>query len=235
MTYQSDNSTITKLVHAHAGRPAVVLGGGYTLPDDMVGLPADAVHISANEHGCKLRKCDYIVCCDEVEKKVRPFKTPIIGTKLWADYRIFEKVVPNSGALACMAAWVMGCSPIIIAGCSLYQGATYWHDHGATSTGQLLDLDRHLARWSKLKTLFPNAMFRVVSGPLEAIFPLYNADELVHPADPPEIMRRAVEGMYVTLNYDTDILHGRMYKAGTELEVHPNEFKTLAYRRMVRV
>lgn len=235
MTYLNDNSTLTKLVHAHWGRPAVVMGGGPTLPDDMAKCPQGALLISANEHGCKLTKCDYIVCCDEIEKKVRPYNTPIIGTKLWADYRVFEKVVPNSGALACMVAWVMGCAPIIIAGCTLYQGATYWHSHGATSTGQLLTLDRHLARWSRLRDLFPNAMFRVTGGPLEALFPLYSDVEIVHPIDPQHVMRDAVQGVRVTLARDTDILHGIRYKAGTELEIHPNDYKKLAYRRMVRV
>lgn len=175
------------LVGAHAGRAAVICGGAPSLPSDLAACPVDAVYLSANQHGCLIRQCDYIVSMDKIHNEtwmdkrtgrqymLRDFNTPIIAPYDWADYKLLKRPpLVESGIVASWLAHKMGCSPVIITGVSLYQGATYFHDMEAKSHGQTLTLAEHYKHWDALLEQAPNGVFRAVSGPLLNLFPQYD-------------------------------------------------------------
>ena len=166
--------TLHDLSGAHKGRPAVVIGGGPSAPEQLKSCPADALYISANQHGCFLRRCDYVYCADAVEERInlRESGVPIISPRPSADYQISEQRFSGSGAMAAYCAWLMGCAPILLVGMDCYQGGTYFHDASAESVGKRIPLHRHLARWAPLVALAGNN-FRVFSGPLVGLFLLY--------------------------------------------------------------
>lgn len=183
-------SPLSVLKNAHAGRAAVIMGGGMSLPEQLVLAPEGAVFISANQHGCFLRQCDYIVAVDRwskkkflaqdgTEKKLRDLGVPIISPRREdADYMIYDNPFNNSGVAASFAAWVMGCAPIILAGMDCYVGGTYFHNAKAPSSGKGLKLEHHFARWRKLIAAVPGIPLRVVSGPLSKLLPLYDKEEV---------------------------------------------------------
>jgi hypothetical protein len=181
------------------------------------------VYLSANDHGAKIRPADYIAACDQIEDRLRPYGAPIIAPRHWADYRVLHQIVSNSGALACVAAWAMGCSPIVIVGCELYGGATYWHDPGAKSAGHTATVDVHLTRWAKLTAMTPGAMLRAVSGPLLRIFKGFEPTE---PAEAPaqsDSIRALISGSRVEITKRVDGWHGQQLLAGQIIEMRASE------------
>lgn len=183
---------LTELVLRHVGQAAVVLGGGESLPEQMKRVPAGAVLLSANQHGCLLTKCDYMVVCDDktrptfknLEGKLfalRELGVPVISPRrTMADYLIERRLpVNNSGAVAAWAAWIMGCAPILLAGMDCYVGATYWHDAKGRSTGRCVPQSTHLTKWRMLELETPGAMLRTLGGPLATLFPSYDPAEVV--------------------------------------------------------
>src|SRR5687767_7977679 len=116
----------------HAGIPAFVLGGGPSLTVEYAKCPANAVKVSANPHGSKLTICDWIVTnCDHSDMReiLQPYRTPTIGPYEGADYALDYPCLPNAGMQAAFVAWVMGCSPIILAGMDCYMTDTdHWED-----------------------------------------------------------------------------------------------------------
>ena len=176
----------SQLVHAHAGRAGVAMGGGPSLPGTMDLVPRDAVKISANAHGAKFCPVDYIVTVDRHAPGIGNFagSVPIIGPHAWADFRMAEQAHPNSGIMSAWALAMMGCAPVFLAGMDLYRDGTYYHDPAAHSTGTHLKLQTHLNRWATLaSTCIENGSvpFRVFGGPLVGLFKLYDIDEVVRP------------------------------------------------------
>lgn len=225
---------LADLIHAHAGRPAFVMGGGDSLPKDLERAPRDCVYISANQHGCFLRTCDYIVAIDSWFKKdfktpqgttmrMRDFGVPVISVRREdADIRMFEKPTSNSGVSAAWVAWVMGCAPILIGGMDCYTGGTYFHDPKAQSSGRSVHLTQHLGRWAKLPQVAPDGMFRVMSGPLVGLFPAYDPAEAVRsPARPSAI--KGTRGTVVRLN--KRILLGHAQVGPGEYELSDGELR----------
>jgi hypothetical protein len=166
---------LNELAGHHRGRIAVVIGGAPSRLTEIAQCPEDAVFLSANDHGCKQRRCDYIASLENFEALFRPYGVPIISRRPWADFVVQEKRLPNSAALGAWAAWVMGCAPIIIIGVECYQGGTYADDSTAKSAGRDRPLAWHLEIWSRLKTVAPGGDFCTVGGPLLTIFPRWPA------------------------------------------------------------
>lgn len=235
--------TLRDLIHAHAGRAAVIIGGGMSAVEQIGQCPVDAIFISANQHGCIARKCDYIFCADAIEEKVferpdgstytlRSFNTPIISPRPAGDYWMFEQPLPSSGVMTAWCAWVMGCAPIIPVGMDCYQGdATYYHDVNAISSGNGLSLQRHIARWELLKAQAPGGQFRAIGGPLLDVFPKYDRKE---PAARPffrDVLADKVAGAMVQFTRPSgDLVAPRMYMAGDRAEIS----KKLAKRAVQR-
>jgi hypothetical protein len=197
---------LSDFIHAHAGRAAIVIGGGESAPETFRMAPADAVAFSANRHGCLLRPCDYIVACDEwgtkrkakmadgVERSIREWGAPVVSVRrVDADIRIFERPIASSGATGAWVAWVMGCAPILLCGMDCYIGKAYFHDAKAQTTGRHVPESSHVARWSALPKFAPDGMFRVLgNGPLTRLFPVYDPAEPVRPPARPESVHGAM-------------------------------------------
>lgn len=225
---------LADLIHAHAGRPALIMGGGDTLPADLARAPENCLFISANQHGCILRACDYIVSIDifdgrklkmpdGTERTLRSFGVPIISVRREdADIRLFEKPTANSGATAAWVAWVMGCAPILLGGMSCYIGGTYFHDPKAVSTGKAIQLSGHMGRWRKVIEVAPDGMFRAMSGPLTELFPVYDPAEPVRQHARPASIK-GTAGKIVTLNKRITI--GRMPVGPGEVELSDGELR----------
>lgn len=196
---------VSDLVLLHQGRAAVIIGGGESAPAHLKLAPEGALLISANQHGCLLTKCDYLVACDNKPGRryvspqglvdLRQFGVPIISPReSMADYRLFSSPVNSSGCIAAWCAWIMGCAPICLAGMDLYLGkATYFHSPKAQSTGLHLPVGSHANKWVALSNNAPGAMLRPLGGPLVGAFPQYSPSEEVVPLPSrEEIMSRVV-------------------------------------------
>jgi hypothetical protein len=227
-----------ELIHKHVGRPAVVCGGGESLPAQLKRCPQDAVYISANQHGCiahldghLARLPDYVMVVDGIEGKTWPrpdgstytlrhFGVPIISPRPAGDYWLFEQCMPGSGLMAAWMAWVMGCAPIVLAGIDCYQGGTYFHDREARSSGRSITIQRHLERWGQLLVHAPGGQFRSLGGPLAKLFPSYSPDE---PASAPPNHARVQVRMSGTMVQFTracsEVTAPRQYAPGDRVEL----------------
>lgn len=230
------SGSISDLIHVHKGRPAVVIGGAPCWPEDYKTVPYDAIYYSANDHGCKVVPCNYLVCCDDIGDRAHGHDIPVICRFPWADYRLYDIPLPNSGAMASWAAWVMGCEPIIIIGVECFTGKTYADNLEAPSSGFFKSKAEHLKRWSRLKDLCPNASFRPVSGPLLDIFPKYEPSDLrqQYRNDGRDFVESRCRGTRVEVMQDCT-LNGRTYIAGTVREVDDIEERILHRRGQARL
>lgn len=220
-----------ELIHRHVGRVGVVCGGGPSLPEQLARCPEDAIYVSANQHGCLIRKCDYIMMVDGIESReferadgskytLRDFGTPIISPRPCGDYWLFEQPVPGSGLMGAVILWAMGCAPILPAGMDCYRGPTYYHDPDAKSSGKTISPARHLDRWASLPVHAPGGQFRALGGPLSTIFPPYDPAEA--PAAAPNHARVVgmMGGVWVQFTHAcSDIVAPRMFAPGDRVEL----------------
>jgi hypothetical protein len=180
---------ISELILKYSGEPIVVMGGSPNLPDDIAKVKSSACWISANEHGAKLRGCDYAVYVDPVNqvsgrdfrKILKPYGVPTISQCFEADYRIpdWEETgfLGNCGFHAIWIAWMLGGNPIIVCGIENYQDGTYWHNQKAVSSSigrPKSFFDKHIR---KLKSLTPTANIRTVNKALSDHFKIYSPEE----------------------------------------------------------
>lgn len=224
------NKTLTDLVHAHLGRPAVVLGGAPCWPEDYERVRAwpdsvRAVVLAANDHAFRRPvEVDYAVACDNpMRERLAIHRRPIISPRHWADYRVLHQVVSNSGALAVVAAWVMGCAPIIVCGVEFYAGDTYAHDPKAPSVGKTVSVPQHLRRWEKLTAATPGAQIRPVGGPLLQLWPAWDPIEPAADPAPADVIRRIVGGERVVIDRDIPQWHGRPLAKNSIIEARASE------------
>jgi hypothetical protein len=230
-------TAITAYVHRHAGRAAVIVGGGESVLDVFGGgsghrPPRDGLYISANAHGCKLSdtgmapRPDYLVCMDKrMGETLRPYGIPIVSTREFADVALFENPLRSSGMLAAYVAWIMGCAPIVLCGMDCYTGGTYFHDATARSTGGQLPLARQVERWRQLLVVAPGGMFRSTGGPLARHFPAYDRWEAPCPLAYAAAVRAQVAGWQVRI---TRVPPGKSpYRVGEQREVSPREARRL--------
>ena len=122
-----------ELINTHEGARVCVMGGAACLDDDLKQINAD-LFISANEHGCKIRKADYIVAMDEqhgcgraMGKVLREFSdAPIISPASYSDYKMstwpFAPRRIYSGLVGAWVAWALGAKVVILAGMDSYNG-----------------------------------------------------------------------------------------------------------------
>ena len=231
--------TVRELVHTHVGRPAVVMGGAPSLPDEIEQCPKDALYLSANEHGVKLiaerfpdRRCSYIVALDKILDRLDRWGVPIVSRHAWADYVILRFRLPdggqNSGMAAAWLARLMGCAPIIVIGVGCYSnGQAYWHAPKAQTNGFVTPPKEHIARWMMFKRMYP-AMYRTIGdGPLSwAVF-----DAQFDPNEKPE---PELIGMRCEVRLDKTTIRHRAVKKGEVLELDRIEASSLARKKIVR-
>lgn len=233
--------TVRDLVHAHVGRPAVVMGGGESLHPtlDLVADPARCVYISANDHGAKaLRRrgrsgeaLAYVLCLDRIEDRCRRelwadgktgpvWGVPLVSRHMFADYRLLQNPWRDSGRAAAWLARLMGCDPIILAGIDCYSGGTYWHDKTAQSAGRFAAPRDHRARWWELFRASPAQYQASYGGLADALPPV---DVLVAPR--PKVSHdlcAELEGRWVEFTRPAE-LTGRPFNRGDVIEVKEAE------------
>jgi hypothetical protein len=229
---------LAELALRHAGRPIAVLGGGPSLPEQLAQLPADAVCISANQHGALLHPCRYIVALDDIEDRLRPHGLPIISPRRWADYRVqdFGTWKGNSGLLGLYVAWVLGGHPIIAAGMDCYTGGTYFHDAEAPSSSR----DKQPQFFQERARGIPlpaSAAVRIVGdGPLTAVWPRYRPDEQFPAYRPPPRLRVMRALLPVPVRWIRQQYFGRsLYYCGESVELSPFEAARLVADNSVEV
>jgi hypothetical protein len=152
------------LIQAHSGKRIAVLGGAPSLQYDLEKIDAD-IWISANEHGVKIRPCDYIVTVDEIHGRadrdsfeyLRQFSgAPIVSPCYGANYLIsWWPGAPRrmlSGLMAAWCGWQMGGHPVILAGFDSFNG-----DEGAREKAALFkeQIKGHVRQCSGMDEFWP--------------------------------------------------------------------------------
>lgn len=244
-TYQ----TLEPLIHAHAGRAAVIMGGGPSLHEGVTRAPGDAVYLSANDHGVRYfkhrglpQRCAYVVAGDENERRWRgdvraradgvpvdgkPWGCPVIGRQMWADYRLLFMPQPNSGIAAAWVARVMGCAPIILLGMDLYAGGTYHDDAKYKSSGKSLSAGDHRLNWIKFLSAFPGP-YRALGceRELRAMVGEFDAAERYRPGESRYQLLEGLRRDRCRLTADAVIMQ-RPFSAGLTLDLRKNEVDDL--------
>jgi hypothetical protein len=183
-----------ELIPAVRGRPAVIMGGSPSLPEDVAKVQGDAVWFSANHHGAMLRGADYVVYVDPthqvtgepMQEKLSAYGAPTISPCFGADYRVPNwdsyKFRGNCGMQAIWFAAMLGANPIIVCGMECYQSGVYWHDEAAKSSSAGRPQSFFEGRLSDLKRLVVGANVRAVTPSLQKHFPAYDPSESVPPS-----------------------------------------------------
>lgn len=249
--------TVRDLVHAHAGRPAVVMGGGPSLLPTLDAVAAGRVvgsqapvYISANDHGAKALRARaradeplaYVLCLDKIERRCRqevwedgrtgpPWGVPLISRHMWADYRLVDVKPRFSGPGAAWFARLIGCDPIILAGMDCYVGDTYWHSAKARSSARFVGIKHHLMLWRRLAQASA-ANYQVFAGELTKIFTGLDAQPLVTPATREQLLQE-LGGVMVQFQFNHE-LSGRPFSQGTTIEVNTAEAEAMQRARMAR-
>lgn len=186
---------LSDLVSAVKGRPAVIMGGAPSLPNDVAKVVGDAVWFSANQHGAMLRQCDYIVYVDpehqvtgeRMQDKLSEYGVPTISPCFGADYRVpnwnAARFKGNSGMQGVWFASLLGANPIIICGMECYQGGVYWHDADAKSSSKGRHQQSFDVNIERLKQLADGANIRAVTEGMVRHFPAYDPEEAYGPSE----------------------------------------------------
>lgn len=178
---------MSELRDRFAGRPAVVFGGGPSLPEDLKRAPAEAIRIAVNYHAFKLVPCDFMVYNDDPKEDPRLMQAVCeLGTLRVSPHGssdvVFDVPVWTGFLSSNTAAWLglwMGCDPVILCGMDCYQGArTYFHESDWDCPAFHYPLEHYTRPWTEEgRHLLPHVeRLRVMSGPLGRIFPLYRED-----------------------------------------------------------
>lgn len=171
------------------GRPAAVLGGGPSLPSDLARLPAGCVKIAVNYHAFYHCKPLFMVYLDDPlqepemmrvirEKRVIKVCPPSeYGGDVEMDVKYWRGNVSSTTA-TWLACW-MGCDPVLLCGMDLYQGKQkHCHEPHKDVPAFHYPLEDHMRTWQEeAHASLPHfERVRVMSGPLQRIFPLYEAE-----------------------------------------------------------
>lgn len=226
--------TVRDLLYRYRGRPAVVLGGGPSLAAvDKAPPPTDAIYVSANDHGCRVAACHYVVGLDKIRARLEACHLPIIGRFGWADYRILESPAPSSGIAGAWIARLMGCGPIWLLGMDCYEGASYHHDPAAETNGKATPPKEHVNRWSKFVRRYPADYREVRQGILSGVLSTGRAPEGFVPAAP--ALEQELAGTFVQFRNDAllDKMQ-RSFLAGEIAEVRKKEAEILIKGKRAR-
>jgi hypothetical protein len=239
---------ISELYETYRGKPALVIGGGPSVPADLAQLTQfrPALVLSANEHGHRQDSfpVDYTVHCDKIHVLKRDergkhldmahylsqFGKPRISRWATADVRLEDwKFITNSGATAVAVAAVLGCSPIVVTGLDYWAtGRVYFHEPSNQKTKTYPPSSTPDRRLSPLRQFVGDAHIRPMSGLLLTAWPKYDPAETFGPPPTlPYVLRtraagaadyRAVRSFHWS-NYDT-VAQGTVIKL-TKQEAEP--------------
>lgn len=160
-------SDFNDLLLKHRGKVFAIIGGAPFDAELMADVKAD-VWISVNEHGIKLRDCDYVVAMDDnhtglgvgmVEHLHSLSDTPVIGPQGNADYQLatwpeYPRRSVLSGMVAVWCAWAMGAKAVVLFGMDGYDGkATALKD--ARTVAEAVSVPIRTAKESPLSAVFP--------------------------------------------------------------------------------
>lgn len=232
--------TVRDLVGFGHGVPAVIMGGGPSLDAAIPQCPSAAIYVSVNAHGCKYflrhpdpeRRVSLIVACDKIESKVKPFGLPMVSRHLFAEFRILFMPAPSSGMTAAWVARLAGCTPIILTGMDLYDGATYADDPTARSNSFTLAPRQHLRRWQQMVSKYP-AQYRTVgcSPLLEHLVGRYDQKEPVQAPANREQINSELNGCWLRLA-QRQTIRLRDFAAGEILELTRGEAQRITRLRL---
>lgn len=174
----------------YLGRPAAILGGGPSLPDDMARLPANSLLIAVNYHALHLCDPDFIVYNDDPGSDLllaeAVYMTTATRVSSWPSSEIeFDVSIWTGNSSSNTAAWFAlwcGCDPVILCGMDCYQGeAIYCHPTDRDGPHFHQPLEHYLRPWREDgRHLLPFVeRLRVMSGPLMRIFPAYQPVEVI--------------------------------------------------------
>lgn len=177
---------MSKMRDQYAGRPAAILGGGPSLPEDIARLPENCVLIAVNYHAFHLVKPDFMVYNDYPEsdsildEAVRHHTAVLVSQHESSDV-VFDVPVwtgfYSSNTAAWFALW-LGCDPVILCGMDCYVGENkYFHPYTHDVPCFHYPTDMHIRPWVEDgRNLLPHVdRVRVMSGPLGTVFPMYEA------------------------------------------------------------
>jgi hypothetical protein len=184
---------LIRMRNRHLGRPAVILGGGPSLPSDLARVPENAVWIGINHHVLELpRLPEYLVFQDDPNQHPHLraafdacCKTSIVVSRqmLWTQVDVRGEPWWDSGFSSSLATWLgcfMGCDPVLLAGMDLYQGPVkYFHsyDQNSNSLAFRNTLEQQLEIWRGARKHCPNwKRIRAMSGPLVELFGAWQPD-----------------------------------------------------------
>lgn len=178
---------LSSLQNKYAGRPAAVLGGGPSLPEDIKRLPKKCLLIAVNYHALYYCKPKYMVYNDSPDTNPLQRKAVDEHTTI----HVSPAPEPSSDVLfdvdnvwtgffsSNTATWLalfMGCDPVILCGMDLYQGEQK-HCPPSTYTSTLFDkdLDFYMRPWVEdCRNSVPHPeRIRAMSGPLVNVFGAY--------------------------------------------------------------
>jgi len=168
----------------YKGRPAAVLGGGPSLPDDMKKLPEGCLLIAVNHHAQRLCKPDFMVYNDHPEGQETPLREAVLrgdvtrispepNSDVEFDVEVWTGFY-SSNTATWFACW-LGCDPVILCGMDCYQGErAYFHEYEDRPQFHY-PLAHHLQPWiedARNRCRNPERI-RAMSGPLVNVFGKY--------------------------------------------------------------
>jgi hypothetical protein len=172
-------AALSSLRDIHAGQTAAVLGGGPSLQADLSHIPIGSVLISANHHGLKFVKADYLVFLDEPERfpglmaGVQCFQGVKIGRyEEHSDIDLAQESYWDgvyTGHFATWLACLMGCDPILLCGMDCYQNPI--PEGEEKNLAYTVTLEDQLHGWGEAMYRCPHPeRIKAVSGPLVDVF-----------------------------------------------------------------
>lgn len=236
---------------------AIVMGGGPSLLSDLerLTLYSKPIHISANEHGARFVKPDWVVCGDKhhqstkelMRDRVRkvtdaPIITPhfVEGTTRlhnWARWGL----PGNSGYQAILWARLLGYSKIFLCGFDLYQGdLTYATDkpgEPSSSSGKTKLLKVHTGNFHRYYCLLQPASIRAVSGPLGRLTGYWDAQEYLSDFEFPasqDYFNQVWRSVEITAKHDRCSLEGIRLPYGEVVQLTHWETRYVEERNLGR-
>jgi uncharacterized Rossmann fold enzyme len=178
---------ITDYKDKYKGRPAAVLGGGPSLPDNLKQLPSDTVLIAVNNHALHFCQPEFMVFMDipnaqefpELAHAIETFSGTLISQTPLSDVNIKLEKYWDGGFTSTLATWFgiyLGCDPVILCGMDCYQGEVKYAHPRPDFYHPSMDapLKDHLNAWRPALEHCPHPeRIKAMSGPLVEIFGAY--------------------------------------------------------------